>query len=92
MELQEVARELLGGPALWMLLSYGRVMEGARVGRYVSGLPGDEQLELARKLSRGETVPVHLMHRHQSGNYESSSLRWEGGNLFMVFADREDPA
>jgi len=92
MEMQEAARELVGGPAFWLMHGYGRVMAGPRSGRYISGLPGEEQLELAQRLSRGETIPVHLMHRHQSGNYESSALRWESGKLYMVFEDREESA
>jgi hypothetical protein len=36
---------------------------------------------------------VHLMHRHVSGTYESSALRWsQAGGLVMVFRDREEKA
>jgi hypothetical protein len=32
------------------------------------------------------------MHRHRSGDYEPSSLKWVGGRFVMVFADREQLA
>lgn len=78
----------------WSLLScYGRLMTGPHSGSYVSGVPFALQRELIHQLSRGETVSIHLMHRHVSGNYESSSLRWsQGGGFVMVFPDREEKA
>jgi hypothetical protein len=47
---------------------------------------------LVRRLAQGETVLVHLMHRHRSGSYEASSLRFGDGILIQVFADREQAA
>jgi len=88
----EVSREAEGliGERAWVLLSsYGKLMDGADAGLYVSGIALDSQLELVRLLAQGETVHVHLMHRHKSGNYEASSLRWSQGELVMVFRDRE---
>lgn len=92
----EVGREAEGliGVRAWALLcSYGRLMDGPHSGSYVSGVPFAVQLDLVHRLTRGETVSVHLMHRHVSGNYESSSLRWlQKGDLVMVFHDREEKA
>ena len=89
MQLRAEAERLLGGRAWFLLESYGKLMDGTRSGLYVSGLPGEEQLALAKRLIAGETVHVHLMHRHRSGNYEASSLKWNDGKLVMVFRDRE---
>ena len=87
----EVRREaeMLLGERSWFLLScYGKLMDGPQVGSYVSGLSYEDQLDLIHRLVRGETVDVHLMHRHRSGNYEASSLRWSKDGLVMVFGDR----
>lgn len=92
LDLQSQARALLGDRAFSLLVSYGRLMSGRHTGRYVSGLPAIEQLKLAQRLTDGDEVPVHLMHRHLSGNYESSSLRLLNGKLIMVFRDREEVA
>jgi hypothetical protein len=82
--------ERLLGERSWSLLSgYGKLMDGPAAGSYVSGIASDAQLELVHRLVRGETIPVHLMHRHRSGNYEASSLRWSQRGLVMVFRDRE---
>lgn len=89
MQLRAEAERLLGDRAWFLLESYGKLMDGPRSGLYVSGLSGEEQLTLAKRLIAGETVHVHLMHRHRSGNYEASSLRWDDGTLVMVFRDRE---
>lgn len=89
MQLRAEAERLLGDRAWFLLESYGKLMAGRHSGLYVSGLPGEEQLALAKGLIAGETVHVHLMHRHRSGNYEASSLRWYDGKLVMVFRDRE---
>jgi hypothetical protein len=91
----EVCREAerIIGERAWRLLSfYGKLMAGPRSGSYVSALAFDEQLALVRRLQSGATVPVHLMHRHRSGDYRSSSLRWTSAGLVMVFSDREVPA
>ena len=92
----EVRREVEGliGARAWALLcSYGRLMDGPHTGLYVSGVPYAVQLDIVKRLVRGETVPVHLMHRHVSGNHESSCLRWsQGGGFVMVFSDREEKA
>ena len=81
------------GEREWRLLTcYGKLMEGPLAGSYVSSLAGEEQLKLVRRLRSGETVPVHLMHRHRSGDYWASSLRWTPSGLVMVFSDREVPA
>lgn len=81
------------GEREWRLLScYGKLMEGSLAGSYVSSLAGEEQLKLVRRLRSGETVPVHLMHRHRSGCHRASSLRWTPSGLVMVFSDREVPA
>lgn len=87
--LRQEAERLIGTREWFLLSSYGKLMDGANAGSYVSGLDLEEQLELVRRLVRGETVSVHLMHRHRSGNTEISSLRSSRDGLLMVFADRE---
>ena len=80
------------GKRAWALLSaYGRLIEGPYSGMYVSGVPYDVQLEIVQRLVRGRTVPVHLMHRHRSGNHETSWLRWsQDDGLVMAFRDRNE--
>jgi len=86
------AEGLIGSQAWSLLSSYGRVMSGPHSGSYVSGVPFAVQLDLVHRLTSGETVPVHLMHRHRSGA-ESSWLRWSPGTGFvMMFRDREEKA
>lgn len=81
------------GDRNWRLLcSYGRVMSGPHGGLYVSGIPMPAAQAFIAALLRGEEVPVHLMHRHVSGNYESSRLRFDGTRLWMCFADRAELA
>lgn len=63
-------------------------MSGPHVGQYLSGVPARVTREALEALVRGEAVDVHLMHRHQSGNYESSRLALVDGELVMLFADR----
>ena len=85
--------ELLIGERSWFLLScYGKLMSGPHAGSYVSALATSEQRALVKQLVDGDVVEVHLMHRHRSGHYEASSLRWAEGELVMVFKDREVPA
>ena len=78
-EIQKQAEGLLGERAFALLRSFGKLMGGPQSGLYVSGLPATGQLMLVQRLLAGDTVEVHLMHRHRSGNYESSSLRWTHG-------------
>ena len=81
------------GDRNWRLVhSYGRVMSGPYAGLYVSGIPMPVVQAFIDALLRDEEIPVHLMHRHVSGNYESSRLRWDGARLWMHFADRTEPA
>lgn len=75
-----------------MLVSYGKVMDDPHAGSYVSGLPMQEQQAMLSCLIRGETVAVHLMHRHKSGCYEASPLRLSSAGLDMVFPDRVEDA
>lgn len=85
--------EAVLGRAGWGLLRrYGRMMSGTFSGQYVSGLPGAEVRALLRALQRGERIPVHLMHKHRSGCYESSSLSLVDGCLLMHYSDRTEPA
>jgi hypothetical protein len=92
-EVRLEAEKLIGKRAWALLSSYGRLMGGPHTGMYVSGVPFAVQLDLVHRLTRGETVSVHLMHRHVSGTYESSALRWsQAGGLVMVFRDREENA
>lgn len=92
LELRRKADSLLGARAWFLVSCYGKVRGGPAAGSYVSSLPTPVQLDLVRQLSRGVKVPVHLMHRHKSGEYEQSDLRWAQGDLFMVFNDREELA
>jgi hypothetical protein len=85
--------EALLGPAGWTLLrTYGRLMSGKFSGQYISGLPDAEVRALLKALERGEKIPVHLMHRHRSGCYESSWLSLTKGHLMMHFPDRTECA
>lgn len=67
-------------------------MNGPSSGRYVSALSFEATTALVDALARGDEVDVHLMHRHVSGNYESSTLRLVGGRLVMRYPDREELA
>lgn len=92
LELRRKGEQALG-PREWSLLvSYGKVMDGPHAGSYVGGLPMPEQLAMLACLMRGETVAVHLMHRHKSGCSEASSLRMSSTGLVMVFPDRVEDA
>ena len=75
-----------------LVFSYGRVMSGPHGGRYVSGIPASAVLAFIDALLRGEEIPVHLMHRHVSGQHESSRLKFDGECLWMQFADRTELA
>ena len=88
-ELDREAERVLGTRSWRLVRSHGRLMSGPLSGRYVSGVPFDAQREIVRGLAAGETLLIHLMHTHRSGNSESSSLRWAKGELTMVFEDRE---
>lgn len=91
-DLERYAVSVLGARGWGLVQSYGRLMRGPRSGRYVSSLENSEVTELVEALERGEELAIHLMHRHHSGNYESSSLRLESGHLVMRFPDREERA
>ena len=84
------ARALLG-PRGWALFrSYGRLMSGTHSGQYVSALPASYVRALLQQLQAGNQVPVHLMHRHRSGCYESSRLSVTDGRLLMHYPDRTE--
>lgn len=81
------------GDRQWMLVwRFGRFMSGPFSGLYVSGVPTAEGRRVLQALLRGEVQPVHLMHRHRSGNYEASSLVLRDSRLVMLFDDREELA
>lgn len=81
------------GAAGWRLFEqYGRVTVGPKSGLYVSALSSDEVTQLLEALARGEVLPIHLMHRHVSGHYESSRLLLVEGKLVMRFAERDEAA
>jgi hypothetical protein len=90
--LQAYAVLMLGERAWWLLSNYGRLMAGPNSGLYVSGVATLEAKLIVDALVKGETVSVHLMHRHRSGCYEASELKRVGGELVMLFADREEIA
>jgi hypothetical protein len=84
--------ELLGAKGWSLLRSYGRLMSGPYSESYVSALPFREVRQLLLALRRGERIPVHLMHRHRSGHYESSELSLSEGVLMMHYPDRNEVA
>ena len=86
------AEELLGMRGWSLLRGYGKLMSGPYSGSYVSGIPFSEARKLLGALRRGERIPVHLMHRHRSGKYESSELSLTDGRLVMHYPDRNEPA
>ena len=85
--------ESLLGVTGWRLFrGYGRLMSGPYSGSYVSALPIDEARRLLVAMQRGERIPVHLMHQHRSGTYESSVLSLFAGRLVMHYADHSELA
>ena len=92
-ELTRYGQEQLGVREWGLLHSYGKLMTGEPFGGlYVSGVPCVMGRAFVDALVRGETIAVHLMHKHRSGHYEASSLRLQDGRLVMVFDDREELA
>ena len=79
---------MLGERQWHLLLAYGRLMDGPHSGHYLSALPPEEQLALARALVEGNILAIDLMHRHRCGDYETLWLRYVDGKLMMVFEDR----
>ena len=90
--LYQTAQVALGDRNWRLIHSYGRVMDGPHSGRYISGIPMSAVQAFMDALLRGEEFSVHLMHRHVSGNYESSRLRFDGNRLWMHFDDRTELA
>jgi hypothetical protein len=85
--------ERLLGVRGWMLLTCeGKLTEGPCSGSYVSSRPSAEQIGYAHALLKGETLNIHLMHRHLGGKRDVSSLRWQAEGLVMVYSDREELA
>ena len=91
LDVQLQAERLIGVSAWSLVRSFGKLMDGPRAGLYVSGIAFDEQLAVVRRLACGETVHVHLMHKHKSGN-QASALRLSSSGLVMVFDDHEELA
>lgn len=89
-----LGERLLGGQQWSLLRSYGKCVGGPPFGGlYVSGMPASEVERLLNVLAAGGTARIHLMHRHYSGDHESSALRLgPEGALMMVYRDRELPA
>jgi len=90
LELHTTAAATLGEHNWFLLQTYGRIMQGPSGGLYVGGISMDEALSLVHALARGESVPVHLMHRHRSGSNLSSTLRFIRGRLVMSFPDHDE--
>jgi hypothetical protein len=90
--LSQEGEALLGASGWSLLRRYGKLMAGAYSGHYVSALPSAEVRGLLQALQCGERVPVHLMHRHRSGHYESSCLSFVEGRLLMHYCDRTEAA
>lgn len=78
------AGQLVGQRAWSLVWQYGKIMKGSYGGLYVSGIDCELQLDVARRLASGETLNIHLMHRHRSGQYEVSGLKLREGRLIMV--------
>lgn len=91
LELHRHAGQMLGEHGWFLLSSFGRVMSGPYSGQYVSGVPTPVARSFVDALAAGETVDIHLMHRHKTGNYQFSRLHIADGALVMVFQDREEP-
>ena len=91
-ELHRHAEDVLGRHVWFLLSSFGRVMSGPHSGNYVSGVPTLVARSFVDSLAAGETVDIHLMHRHKSGKHESSQLHIVAGALVMVFKDRDEMA
>lgn len=90
--LADFGERALGKRAWTLLRSYGRVMTGPNVGRYVNALSITEIRGIVGALVAGKEVHIHLMHKHVSGCYESSRLRLVDGQLVMVYRNREEVA
>jgi hypothetical protein len=90
LELHRHGERVLGERSWFLFSTYGRVMSGPHSGQYVSGLPDFDVRALLDALVAGYAVDVHLMHRHKSGNYESSLVHIVAGALVMTFPDREE--
>lgn len=86
------ADAVLGERNAHLLRAYGRVMSGPNTGQYVSGIAPTAARAFVDALVRGDEIAVHLMHRHRSGTYESSSLCLVNGVFVMRFDDREELA
>lgn len=92
LKLNRYAESVLGMRGWTLVRSHGRMMSGPNTGMYVSGVPFAEARWLVEELVHGRRIDVHLMHRHRSGNYESSSLSLTDGRLTMHFTDRDELA
>ena len=90
--LYQTAKVALGDKNWRLMHSYGRVMSGPHSGLYVSGIPMPAVEAFIDALLSGDEISVHLMHRHVSGNYESSRLSFDGRRLWMRFDDRTELA
>ena len=89
LEMRRYAENALGSKSWHLLVGYGRVMRSPYFGQYVRGLPTSVTRELVEWLVDGEELHILLMHRHVSGNYESSRTRFDG-RLWMLFDDRSE--
>lgn len=67
-EVTATAERLLGARGWALLRAYGRLMCGPHSGSYASSRPFDEQIGYVHRLLEGESLDIHLMHRHRSGN------------------------
>lgn len=90
LDLRRYADRRLGEHVWFLLCCYSRMTSAPFVGTYVSGLTTEVARGIVDTLARGERVPVHLMHRHVSGNHQSSALQLRHGVLVMIFDDREE--
>lgn len=86
------ASEALGERNWRLVYQHGRVMSGPHSGFYTSGIPMSAVQAFMDALLRGDEIPMPLVHRHVSGNYESSRLLFDGKRLGMRFDDRTELA
>ncbi len=90
--LDAYGERVLGATGWRLFERFGRLMAGPKCGLYVSALDTDEVIGLLDALACGKVLLIHLMHRHVSGNFESSRLLLVKGTMVMRFADRDEAA
>lgn len=82
--------QVLGDRQWFLFRCYGKITAGPHSGCYVIALPAPDVHALLDALAAHERVPVHLMHRHRSGDGPGLYTRLgTDGRLIMGFDDCE---